>query len=66
MEASAFTDVKDALSEAGYAFATAELSMIPQVVNEVPDDKKEQFERMIDALEDDDDVQEVYTNADGF
>lgn len=65
-EASAFTDVKDALSEAGYAFATAELSMIPQVVNEVPDDKKEQFERMIDALEDDDDVQEVYTNADGF
>ncbi|MBC2177344.1 YebC/PmpR family DNA-binding transcriptional regulator [Listeria booriae] len=65
-EASAFTDVKDALSEAGYAFVTAELSMIPQVSNDIPEDKKEQFERMIDALEDDDDVQEVYTNAIGY
>ncbi|EUJ44141.1 YebC/PmpR family DNA-binding transcriptional regulator [Listeria riparia] len=65
-EANTFTDVKDALSEAGYAFVTAELSMIPQVSNEIPKDKKEQFERMIDALEDDDDVQEVYTNAIGY
>ncbi|MBC1511667.1 YebC/PmpR family DNA-binding transcriptional regulator [Listeria booriae] len=65
-EASAFTDVKDALSEAGYAFVTAELSMIPQVSNDIPEGKKEQFERMIDALEDDDDVQEVYTNAVGY
>lgn len=65
-EAGAFTEVKDALDAAGYHFATAELSMIPQVINEVPEDKKEQFERMVDALEDDDDVQEVYTNADGY
>lgn len=65
-EASAFTEVKDALQAAGYTFVTAELSMIPQVSSEVDEGKKEQFERMLDALEDDDDVQEVYTNAAGY
>ncbi|EUJ51657.1 hypothetical protein PROCOU_02254 [Listeria rocourtiae FSL F6-920] len=32
-EPAAFTGVKDALSIVGYEFVTAELSMIPQVVN---------------------------------
>ncbi|MBC1473669.1 YebC/PmpR family DNA-binding transcriptional regulator [Listeria grandensis] len=65
-EASAFTEVKDALQAADYRFVTAELSMIPQVSSEIDEGKKEQFERMLDALEDDDDVQEVYTNAAGY
>lgn len=58
-----FTAVKDALSADGYSFAAAELSMIPSMYNEVPEEKEAQFEKMMDALLEDDDVQEVYTNA---
>ena len=52
--------VRDALEAAGYKLATAELTMIPENLTPVPADKVEQFERMIDRLEDDDDVSEVY------
>ena len=56
----AFTGVRDALEKAGYKLADAELTMVPQNTTAVPAEKKEQFERLIDALEDDDDV---YTAA---
>lgn len=59
----AFTGVRDALEKAGYKLADAELTMVPQNTTAVPADKKEQFERLIDALEDDDDVSNVYTAA---
>ncbi|MBC8829938.1 YebC/PmpR family DNA-binding transcriptional regulator, partial [Escherichia coli] len=58
-----FPEVKEALQEAGYTFATAELSMFPTVYNEVAENNQTQFDKMLEALEDDDDVQEVYTNA---
>ncbi|WP_297818592.1 YebC/PmpR family DNA-binding transcriptional regulator [uncultured Lactobacillus sp.] len=58
-----FTAVRDALEKAGYKLADAELTMIPQNTTPVPDDKKEQFEHLIDALEDNDDVSNVYTAA---
>lgn len=58
-----FTGVKDSLQNAGYVFAEANLIMKPQTTIEVPEEKKEQLEQMIDVLEEDDDVQEVYTNA---
>ncbi|MGX4763638.1 YebC/PmpR family DNA-binding transcriptional regulator [Holzapfeliella sp. JNUCC 72] len=58
-----FTDVRDALEAAGYELANSELTMIPQNKMAVPEEKQEQFERMIDALEDNDDVQNVYTAA---
>lgn len=57
----AFTGVRDALEKAGYKLADAELTMVPQNTTAVPAEKKEQFERLIDALEDDDDVSNVYT-----
>ena len=60
----AFTGVRDALEKAGYKLADAELTMVPQNTTAVPAEKKEQFERLIDALEDDDDVSNVYTAAD--
>ena len=41
----------------------AELTMIPQNTTPVPADKKEQFEHLVEALEDSDDVQNVYTAA---
>ena len=37
--------------------------MIPQTTVPVPEDKVSVFEKMIEALEDDDDVNEVYHNA---
>lgn len=59
----AFTGVRDALEKAGYKLADAELTMVPQNTTAVPAEKEEQFERLIDALEDDDDVSNVYTAA---
>lgn len=59
----AFTGVRDALEKAGYKLADAELTMVPQNTTAVPAEKKEQFERLINALEDDDDVSNVYTAA---
>lgn len=58
-----FTAVRDALEKAGYKLANAELTMIPQNTTQVPADKKEQFSHLIDALEDNDDVSNVYTAA---
>lgn len=62
-EASDFTAVRDALKEAGFELDQAELTMIPQTTLPVPEDKADIFEQLIDALEDDDDVSEVYHNA---
>ncbi|SFC14198.1 DNA-binding regulatory protein, YebC/PmpR family [Alkalibacterium subtropicum] len=62
-EATDFTAVRDALKEAGFTLDQAELTMIPQTTLPVPADKEETFENLIDALEDDDDVSEVYHNA---
>ncbi|GEK07384.1 YebC/PmpR family DNA-binding transcriptional regulator [Schleiferilactobacillus harbinensis] len=58
-----FTAVRDALEKQGYKLADAELTMIPQNMTPIPDDKLEKFQDMIDALEDNDDVSEVYYAA---
>jgi len=57
-----FTQVKAALAEAGYEFLVAEVSMIPQNSVMVSSEDSEKIERLIDALEELDDVQQVYTN----
>ena len=59
-----FLQVKDALVGAGFTPAHAEVTMIADI--EVPMDKDaaEKLLAMIDSLEDLDDVQNVYTNAD--
>ncbi|MCH4057718.1 YebC/PmpR family DNA-binding transcriptional regulator [Lapidilactobacillus gannanensis] len=59
-----FATVRDSLEAKGYKFAEAELTMVPQNTTPVPADKVEQFERMIDLLEDNDDVQNVYHAGD--
>ena len=58
----AFTDVKAEL-EKKYDLATAELTMIPTTTVPVPEDKVEQLNRLIEKLEDEDDVSEVFTSA---
>jgi YebC/PmpR family DNA-binding regulatory protein len=60
-----FITVRDELKEAGYKFSTAELSYIPQNYQKL--ESKEDIKNMnklIDLLEDNDDVQNVYHNWD--
>lgn len=45
-------------------FTVAELTMLPQNDVILPDEDKQQFEKLIDALEDLEDVQQVYHNVD--
>ena len=56
--------VRDALSEK-YTLASAEVSMVPQTMTEITDEKQiTQMQKMLDMLEDNDDVQDVYHNWD--
>ena len=43
-------------------FAQAQLSMIPQNYVSLDDEQADILEKLVDKLEDDDDVQDVYTN----
>lgn len=58
-----FNEVKDALAAAGLTPASAEISMIPSTEAELTVDTAPQLLRLIDMLEDLDDVQEVYHNG---
>ncbi|WP_290518736.1 YebC/PmpR family DNA-binding transcriptional regulator [Alcanivorax sp.] len=58
-----FGEVVDALREAGLEFAEAEVTMHPSTEAEMDADTAETVQKMIDMLEDLDDVQNVYTNA---
>ncbi|WP_314063691.1 YebC/PmpR family DNA-binding transcriptional regulator [uncultured Vagococcus sp.] len=58
-----FQRVRDALKAEGYQLAQAELTMVPQTLIEVDESKADKIQQLIDALEDDDDVSEVYTSA---
>lgn len=58
-----FTDVRDALEAEGYVLAQAELTMVPQTLIELTEEQREVLETIVTALEDDDDVSEVFTSA---
>lgn len=60
---SAFMETKEALEDEGIEFISAEVEMIPTIYTELQGELADQFEKMIDALEDDDDVQNIYHNA---
>lgn len=60
-----FLGVKTGLEEAGIELASADIEMVPSMHTAVSEENEEQFERMLDILEDDDDVQNVYHNAEG-
>ncbi len=59
-----FRTVQTALEAAGVPIASAELSMLPQSTIRVVGGEANQVLRLIDALEDLDDVQNVYANFD--
>lgn len=55
--------VRDALQEKGYDLDTAEVRLFPENTTEVPEDKIPQYTGLIDELEENDDVQDVYEAA---
>ncbi|MEG0050904.1 MAG: YebC/PmpR family DNA-binding transcriptional regulator [Terrisporobacter sp.] len=58
-----FMAVRDALKEKGYDFLSADVKLVPQTITVLSEEGQVKFmERLIDALEDDDDVQNVYHN----
>jgi transcriptional/translational regulatory protein YebC/TACO1 len=59
-----FTTVRDSLREAGVEFENAEITMQPQNSIDLDANTAKQTLRLIDALEENDDVQEVYANFD--
>lgn len=62
-EPTAFYAVKDALDAAGFVSDNAEIAMIASTKAELDAETAEKFMRLIDTLEEHDDVQEVYHNA---
>lgn len=59
-----FEAVQAAVDKAGIAYEMAEITMIPQTMTAVTGKEAEQMVRFMEALDDCDDVQKFYTNAD--
>jgi len=58
-----FSRIREALEKAGFAPALAEVTMKPSTSTELGGDDATKMQKLLDALENLDDVQEVYTNA---
>ncbi|XZG70007.1 YebC/PmpR family DNA-binding transcriptional regulator [Chitinibacteraceae bacterium HSL-7] len=58
-----FVEIKTALEEAGFKAEMGEVTMKPQGENELAGDDVIKMQKLLDALESLDDVQEVYTTA---
>jgi YebC/PmpR family DNA-binding regulatory protein len=58
-----FLNVKDALAEKGFEPSSAQVSMVPQTLSDLDISTGEKVIRLLDMLEDSDDVTNVYTNA---
>ena len=59
----AFSDVRKFLEEKGLNFLEADLGMFPANKITLPEDKLETFKKMLDKLEENDDVQTVWHNV---
>lgn len=59
-----FEQVKEGLAAAGIKFSGAEITMLPKTTVNLEGKEAEQMLRLMNALDDSDDVQKVYTNAD--
>ncbi len=54
--------VRAALEQAGFEIASAELTLLPRTLSEVDEETARRLLRLVDVIEDDDDVQDVYFN----
>ncbi len=55
--------MREALESNGIEFLEADVKMIPDTYTEINEEVATKFQKMLDVLEDDDDVQNVYHNA---
>jgi YebC/PmpR family DNA-binding regulatory protein len=62
--ADAFATVADALAEKGFESLSGEVGMIPDMYTAVDADTASKIAKLINRLEDNDDVQNVYSNVD--
>lgn len=60
----AFIEVREALEKAGFKYDSAEVTMIPQTMVKLDGKNAENMLKLMDRLEDNDDVQNVYANFD--
>ena len=61
-EPTSFGDIQKHLEANGFEVTGAEFTRIPNDLKEVTDEERETIDKMVDILEDDEDVQNVYTN----
>lgn len=59
-----FITVREALEKAGFKYESAEVTMIPQTMVKLEGKQAESMLKLMDRLEDNDDVQNVYANFD--
>jgi YebC/PmpR family DNA-binding regulatory protein len=59
-----FEAIKEAIDQASISYIDAEVTMLPQNTTDLTGKEAEQMLRLMEMLEDCDDVQKVYTNAD--
>lgn len=57
-----YVTVRDAIDSANISVLSGDITMLPSNYTEVPDEKKKSMQKLMDALEEDDDVQNVYSN----
>ena len=57
-----FGDIQRYLEDNGFEITSAEFTYIPNDLTDIPADQRETIEKMVEKLEDFDDVQNVYTN----
>ncbi len=57
-----YESVKQNLIDEGYTLFSSEITMIPQNFTAINEDQQKSMEKMLDMLENDDDVQNVYYN----
>ncbi len=61
-EVADFSTLNSAVEEAGIKAVSAELTYLPTTTTSVSEENEQAIENLLDMLEDDDDVQNVYTN----
>ena len=57
-----YAAVRDAIDGANIPVLSGDITMLPSNYTEVPEDKQKSMQKLLDALEEDDDVQNVYSN----
>jgi len=57
-----FSAVREGMEKEGFEFLEAQFNMIPQNTVSLDEDSRVSFEKLVDALEDNDDVQNIYHN----